>query len=663
MDVYEDYLPPNNKKNDESELFNKKRQMLYNNLDELNEMSSTKDKNKTKLSLRKKKNFEYINQFRKDKLKRLNLYCNNNNNSIDYNEIIKQIPNEIIIEFNNSKNKYEFYIKYLSIPDEKDPYFCIRMFVIYQIHIYVNNDITNSSRPSPDLQNYLLKYLVYDYRNENLLQKIKIQNEIIQLFIIWNSYTDDDDTNNVFYEDQFIYFLFDLLDNNIYSIEFKINILILFNTMIKGINTFNKIMEKYEIINKIEKILFEIKKDEQYIYVLSVVDNIIEFFGDHYENITFNNINRNNNKIIIFMKSYEKFILLLKNYYDKYQALYDELKNNKTPLSMDNSLRIFYKIIIKSLKIINDSLFINDNKYYINALISNNISLPLFYKIMEKFSMEYFLAPSNVNINDSNHKLKIINNVYIETTSKFNTKNNLYKKCKVLIYITHILNEIISSISENENEKESDKIIQSIFKNFNFIHFYTNLIKNFVCLGVEPDKYLILRIEELIYNYCEGNKNHFIQIYQNYDLVRELLGINMKYYNEDNFLLLLKFIIYSLELYEPEVTGKLIFNVKIIGIFMKYLEKEYKSEKIYLNEKQRNIFYALNIILDSETYIKCKLNRNLIIQEFANFNSNHIIFQYSINLEREDFEIVNKTLAYLDESDILDNREKEDIFN
>ena len=321
------------------------------------------------------------------------------------------------------------------------------------------------------------------------------------------------------------------------------------------------------------------------------------------------------------MNSYEKVILLLKNYYDKYQAIYDELKNNKTPLSMDNSLRIFYKIIIKSLKIINDSLFINDNKYYINALISNKISLPLFYKIMEKFSVEYFLAPSNVNINDSNHKLKIINNVYIETTSKFNTKNNLYKKCKVLIYITHILNEIISSISENESEKESDKIIQSIIKNFNFIHFYTNLIKNFVCLGVEPDKYLILRIEELIYNYCEGNKNHFIQIYQNYDLIRELLGINMKYYNEDNFLLLLKFIIYSLELYEPEVTGKLIFNVKIIGIFMKYLEKEYKSEKIYLNEKQRNIFYALNIILDSETYIKCKLNRNLIIQEFANFNS------------------------------------------
>ena len=116
-------------------------------------------------------------------------------------------------------------------------------------------------------------------------------------------------------------------------------------------------------------------------------------------------------------------------------------------------------------------------------------------------------------------------------------------------------------------------------------------------------------------------------------------------------------------MYETEITGSLIFNVKIIGIFMKYLEKEYNSNEIYLNENQRSIFYAFNIILDSGTYIKCKINRNLIIHEFNKANANQIIFQYSINLEREDFEIVNKTLAFLDESDILDNREKEEIFN
>lgn len=663
MDVYEKNLPPNQVNNNENELFTK-RQIIYNNIEQLNEISLIKEKNKMKISLRKKKNYEYINQFRKDKLKRSNLYCHNsNNNSINYNEIIKQIPNEIITEFTNTKNKYAFYINYLSLPDIKDPNFYIRMFVIYQIHNFVNNDITNSSKPSPELQNYLLKYLVYDYKNEHIIQKIKIQNEIIQMFIIWNTYTDDDDTNSVFYEDQFIFFLFDLLENDIYSIEFKINILILFNTMIKGINTFNKIIQKYELINIIEKIIVQIQNDEEYIYVLSLIDNIIEFVGENYENINFNNMN--NNKKIIFMNSYEKLLFLLNNYYEKYQALYNELKNNKTPLSMDKSSRIYYKIIMKILKIINDSLFINDNYYYINTLISNNYTLPLFYKILEKCSIEFFL-PSN-SINNPNHQLKITDNIFIETSSKYNKKNNLYKKFKVLIYITHILNEIISLISENENETKqkgnNSYIILNIIKNFNFINYYTNLIKNFVCAGVQPDKYLILRIEELIYNFCEGNKNNFILLYQNYDLIRELLGINQKYYNEDNFQLLLKFIIYSLELYETEITGSLIFNVKIIGIFMKYLEKEYNSNEIYLNENQRSIFYAFNIILDSGTYIKCKINRNLIIHEFNKANANQIIFQYSINLEREDFEIVNKTLAFLDESDILDNREKEEIFN
>ena len=663
MDVYEKNLPPNQVNNNENELFTK-RQIIYNNIKQLNEISLIKEKNKMKISLRKKKNYEYINQFRKDKLKRSNLYCNkSNNNSINYNEIIKQIPNEIITEFTNTKNKYAFYINYLSLPDVKDPNFYIRMFVIYQIHNFVNNDITNSSKPSPELQNYLLKYLVYDYKNEHIIQKIKIQNEIIQMFIIWNTYTDDDDTNSVFYEDQFIFFLFDLLENDIYSIEFKINILILFNTMIKGINTFNKIIQKYELINIIEKIIVQIQNDEEYIYVLSLIDNIIEFVGENYENINFNNMN--NNKKIIFMNSYEKLLFLLNNYYEKYQALYNELKNNKTPLSMDKSSRIYYKIIMKILKIINDSLFINDNYYYINTLISNNYTLPLFYKILEKCSIEFFL-PSN-SINSPNHQLKITDNIFIETSSKYNKKNNLYKKFKVLIYITHILNEIISLISENENETKqkgnNSYIILNIIKNFNFINYYTNLIKNFVCAGVQPDKYLILRIEELIYNFCEGNKNNFILLYQNYDLIRELLFINQKYYNEENFQLLLKFIIYSLELYETEITGSLIFNVKIIGIFMKYLEKEYNSNEIYLNENQRSIFYAFNIILDSGTYIKCKINRNLIIHEFNKANANQIIFQYSINLEREDFEIVNKTLAFLDESDILDNREKEEIFN
>ena len=238
---------------DLNEIFNK-RQNLFNNLEEFDEKSTIQEKNKMKISLRKKKINEQLIQLRKEKLKKMGISCKIPN-SINYDELNKYIPKEIIHEFNNCNNKHEFYKKYLSMPDEQDPNFYIRKFIIYQIHNFVNNDITNSSYPSEELQNLILKYLVYDYKDENINQKIQIQSEIIQMLIIWNSYIDEDNTNNIFYDNQFIFFLFDLLNNNIYSVEFKINILILLNTMIKGINTFNKIIQRYEIINIIEKYL------------------------------------------------------------------------------------------------------------------------------------------------------------------------------------------------------------------------------------------------------------------------------------------------------------------------------------------------------------------------------------------------------------------------
>ena len=199
---------------DVNEIFTK-RLNLFNNLDEFDEKSTIQEKNKMKVSLRKKKINEQLIQIRKEKLKRMEIYCKIQN-SINYDELNKVIPKEIINEFNNCNNKYEFYKKYLSLSDEQDPNLYIRMFIFYQIHNFVNNDITNSSYPSPELLELILKYLVYDYKNDNINQKIQIQSEIIQMLIIWNSYTDEDNTNTPFYEDQFIFFLFDLLNNSIY---------------------------------------------------------------------------------------------------------------------------------------------------------------------------------------------------------------------------------------------------------------------------------------------------------------------------------------------------------------------------------------------------------------------------------------------------------------
>lgn len=668
MDIYKDIdNPPNKMDNEEDNIFTK-RHLLYN---DDNEIKINTEKNNEKISLRKKNRYEYLKRLRKDKLKRIDLFCNTKD-TINYDEIIKQVPNEIISEFNSTKNKHEFYLSYLSLPDIKDPNFYIRMYVIEKIHNFVNNDITNSSLPSNELLNILLKYLVYNYKNEHFRQKIKIQTEIIQMLIIWVSYNEDDNTNNIIYDDQFIYFLFDILDNSLYSVEFKINILILFNYMIKGENTFNKIIQNFEIINKIEKILEGIKEDEQYIYVLSLIDNIFEYLGDNYEEIIINNNNNanNNKKVIPFENSYNNFILLLNNIYEKYQTRFIELKNNKIKISMDKPMRTYYKIIIKILKVINNSTFIEDNYFYISTIISNNTSLPLFFKIMETFSKEFFLPSNNaINSSASNqimNRTQIANNIYIQSSSKMLEKNNLYKKFKVLIYLTHILNEIISTLQDHEKEIGNNfDLNDRMISKFNLINYYNNLVKNFICAGVCPDKNLVLRIEELMYNYCESNKNNFKVVYQNYELIRELLNINIKNYNQENFQILLKFIIKSLSLYDTEITSSLIFNVKIVGTFVKYLEKEKDN---YKNGKNRTniafILYALTIILDSKTYTNCKINRYLIILEFNKNNSLDIILQYTtMDVDKDDYIMINNIIDYLDESNSLDDKVVDEIYN
>lgn len=670
MDIYKDINnPPNKMCNDEDNIFTK-RHLLYNGD---NEIKINTKKNNEKISLRKKNRNEYLKRFRKDKLKRIELFCNIND-IINYDEIIKHVPNEIISDFNNTKNKHEFYLNYLSLTDIKDPNFYIRLYVIEQIHNFVNNDITNSSLPSAELLNCIFKYLVYNYKNEHFRQKIKIQTEIIQMLIIWVSYNEEDNTNNIIYDDQFIYFLFDLLENGIYTIEFKINILILFNYMIKGINTFNKIVQNFEIIHKIEKVLEGIKEDEQYIYVFSLIDNIFEYLGDNYEEITLNsNNNKNNNKKIIpFENSYKNFILLLNNIYEKYQSRYIELKNNKIQISMDKSMRTYYKIIIKILKIINNSTFIEDNYFYLSSITSNNISLPLFFKIMETFAKEFFTSSGNVINSNTNNKnmdrIPITNNIYIQSNSsyKIREKNNLYKKFKVLIYLTHILNEIISTSQDHNKEiGNNSDLNEKLFSKFNLISYYNNLLKNLICARVCPDKNLVLRIEELIYNYCEANRNNFKVVYLNYELIRELLNININNYNQENFQILLKFIIKSLILYDTEITSSLLFNVKIVGIFIKYLEKEKKN---YKNGKNRTniafILYALTIILDSKTYLNCKINRYLIILEFNKNNALDIILQYTIiDVDKDDYIMINNIIDYLDESNSLDEKDVDEIYN
>ena len=579
------------KNNFDNNLNKNRKSQLFEPIEEIDIIN---EKNELKLSLRKKHNNEIKAQKRKEQLKKSKLFIKENN-SINYDELIKHLPQELIIEFTTTKNKYSFFMTYLNITEKDDPNFYIRMYTIYQISLMLNNDITNSSLPSDELLNSLLKYLVYEYQNKHINQKIQIQSEIIKILIICMSHIDIDNTNSILYDEQFIFFLFDMIDNNLYSIEFKINIFILFNSMIKGINTFNKIMIKFVIVNKIEKILTQINKDELYIFVLKLISNIFDYLSD-IENGDENNIYNN---ISIFKDSYDKFIILLNHYYEQYQKRYEELKNNNTPVSLDSKARIYYKIVILLLKLISKSFFINENKIYIKHIINSELSIPLFLKIMEIFSKEFFLNPNLMN----NINMKINNDISLIANSslKLNEKNNLYKKFKTITYITHILTELISSSDDKNIFPNFDKaynILMNLIVKFNLINYYSNLIKNIVCFNIQPDLIFILRLEELIYDLCIIDENNYSLVYKNYELIKELLLLNMKYYSEKNFSLLIKFICHSIKLYETEITRTLIFDVKIISIFLKFLEKEFeqKDKKVEIIEY---ILYALNYVIDA----------------------------------------------------------------
>ena len=657
--------PRKNEIIDEYSISSKRKDLNIN--EDFDEMNLIKEKNNLKISLRKKKNMEYLTQKRKERIKNQGLFLKINS-SINYNELLKLIPEEIITEFNTTKNKYSFFLKYLSLTEKEDPNFYITMFVIYQIHILTNNDITNSSLPSEELLRSLMNHFFHEYKNEQLNQMIQIQNEIIQMLIIWVSYDQEDNINSIFYDDYFISNLLNMIENNIYNIEFKINILQLFNVMIKGKETFNKIIAGYTILDKIEKILVQINKDEQYIFVLKLIIHIFYNLGEDEDEVMrdINNNKKLNQKIIIFQNSYDKFIILLNHYYKEYQNLYNKLKENKTPISLDPKSKLYYKIVIYLLKIINNSLYLKENIFYIYALISNQYFIPLILKLMEKFSEEFF--NTTVDINDKNLTMEINNNISMryEPSLKIKENNNLFKKFKTITFITHIFTEIISSSEFSNiypNFKEAYNNAKNFIINFNIINYYKNLIKNFICFNVKPDYLLILRIEEFIYNFCDIDKNNYKIIYKNYELIRELLSLNDKYFDEENFDLLIKFIINSLSLYETEITGTLVFDIKVVSFFLKFLENELGNSIIKYKNKEY-IFYLLKEIISSNTYRNCKLNRNLIIYEFNKNNATKILAQYANIYANDDtFNIINDLLNNLDETDLLDKDEIENLYN
>ena len=620
------------------------RQKLFQEKSELNPSNTTEEKNNEKLSLRKKKNQNLLMKKRKAHIQNISQF-NQTIYSINYEELINQIPINIKQEFTSSKSKYYFYLKYISISNNDDPSFIIRMFIIYQILQHLNNDkMEDNMMPSPELIKNILQLFVQNYDINHLNQKYIIQSEILKIFIILSSYSDEDNTNSFVYEDQFQYYLYDILNDDTYEIGLKINILILFDNLIKGRNTFDKIIGKFEIFKIIEKILENLKSYENFIQVFKLINTIFSGLNEYYEDE-----NEHKLSIINNLESlYNKILMIFIEFYENYKKLYEESKNEDLFLTFKPNGYYLYKNLKIIFSIINNSMFLDNNELFIKSLLSNNKILQIFLEILEKY-----ITAFSQNDPSSKH-IQLINNIRINTNAN---KNIIYKKTKIIIYITHILTEIISFSNLNENIKNY------LLYNVNFLNYYTNLTQNIFLSNVSPDQTLILRITELIFNLCVDNKKQSSFIFHNYsEIIKVLFELSKKFYNKENFKLLITLINDSISLFDEQITKTIINKIHITNYIINYLKEETTKSTID-KEVVEIVLYLMYKLLDSETYKKCKFDRMKLVYEFQKANAYEIILQYSELLSDDDYEIITAILVYLDYSDNLTSEQVEKLYN
>ena len=625
--------------------FFQNRQKLFLDKLILNPSDNTEEKNNEKLSLRKKNNQNLLMKKRKARIQNIPRF-NQTIYSFNYDELLKQIPINIKQEFASSNIKYLFYLKYISVSNDEDPNFIIRMFIIYQILQQINNvKMENNMMPSSELIKNILQLFVQNYDINHLNQKYIIQSEILKIFIILTSYSDEDNTNSFIYEEQFQDYLYDILKNNSYEIGLKINILILFNNLIKGRNTFEKIIGRFEILKNIEKILDNLKNYENFIQVFRLINTIFSGLNEYYEDENEYQLSIINN----LENLYHKLLTIFIEFYENYKKLYEESKNEDLLLTFKANGYYLYKNLKIIFSIINNSVFLYHNELFLKTLLlNNNIIIQIFLEILEKYVTSY-------SQNDSSSiQIQLSNNIQIYANTN---KNILYKKRKITIYITHILTEIISSSSITENVK------YYLLNNVNFLNYYTNLTQNIFLSNVSPDQTLLLRIIELIFNICIDNKKQSYFIFFNYsEIIKVLFELSKKFYNKENFKLLITLINDSISLFDEQITKTIINKIHITNYIINYLKEEATKSTID-KETVKIVLYFMHKLLNSETYKKCKFDRMKLVYEFQKANAYDIILGYSELFSDDNYEIITDILIYLDYSDNLTSEQIEKLYN
>ena len=244
-----------------------------NSKDKLKDKTITTEKNNLieqrnnfNLSLRKQKIYSDIMKFRKSKKNKPNNLFQNNINLI---EIEKNIPENILLEFNYSKseNKISVILKNLNQENGKDLNFNIRFYCLIQLQNYLK-----------ECSNILQKCfeIFYDENLEkNKTLKINIQNKLILIFIEITEEISEKNPDLLLYDEIFLKDLSRILNSNEYNNDFKNNIFKLIGNLIYEKPCFNKVNRIFNISQEISKFLSKIENDEHYNSIFFIMQIMI----------------------------------------------------------------------------------------------------------------------------------------------------------------------------------------------------------------------------------------------------------------------------------------------------------------------------------------------------------------------------------------------------
>ena len=581
-----------------------------NSKDKLKDKTITTEKNNLieqrnnfNLSLRKQKIYSDIMKFRKSKKNKLNNVFQNNINLI---EIEKNIPENILLEFNYSKreNKISVILRNLNQENGKDLNFNIRLYCLIQLQNYLKENNTINLKECSKILQKCFEIFYDENLEKNKTLKINIQNKLILIFIEITEEISEKNPDLLLYDEIFLKDLSRILNSNEYNNDFKNNIFKLIGNLIYEKQCFNKVNRIFNISQEISKFLSKIENDEHYnsiffiMYIIIIHTNSDEDMSDKDYIIYFNDI-------------YLKLIFMLNYQYKKYKNLYSE----KIP---NIQLSPYYRNIKYLLRFFRACLHKQNIKFYSWTLIQSKQFYETLVEILKDFNEEYYKMDNSKNI------LKLNDKFSIEIKPKVG-KYILYNE-KIFRIIAYNFAYLFGVTVPDEN-KEKMSILEFFYeniKNLKLIPLYKNILEkslNYYHLDYSSLKLICI----LINNYSIENLSNtkeliiepsilkylieYFKIIPEVDFRREFLRtiINIIFSNDKEVIqyiysnLFLIKILADLINNDYKNTELMLLSLEIINIFIEYFNSErmYKSKNELFKTLETN--GAINAIRDHLT--------------------------------------------------------------